>query len=334
MARRPHQDYHQNDPMYGWALDGRGRPIPIAAASRGAQGYFCPICNGALIARKGDVKIHHFAHETLQQCSPEQVATIIAGKWLVLELGKHMVKSQPLYIQWELSGDSYTVDLMTGIEAIIEGHQTDYGQADIALVAANSVTQAVINTSAPADELALARFASNGITVVLLPINQLRSGQLDLDNLMSRARIQGGWWLLDENFDQNNLLTDPTQIRHMLGSAVSYHPYRFWGRLETVGSLKHVLRIGEYLLWLPYEVWQVAVGGARNRLSQLVVTIQEWQQNDGSVIVLFYVILRENDRAVAVRRFRRGEEVHATLTAAYRMRNTTAEDVARLLATG
>lgn len=332
MARRPHQLQHQ--PMYGWALDDRGRPIPIGAAQRGAQGYTCPICNGPMIARKGDVKIHHFAHENLQQCSPERVATIIAGKWLVLELGKRMVKHQPVYIHWELSNDAYTVDIMRGIVAIVEGHETEYGRADIALTNNKDTTQSVINISAPADELALARFASNGITVILLPINQFRSGQSDLDNLLLNAKVQGGWWLLDENQDVSDLMTDPQEIRQILGSVVAYPPYRYWGRLEAVGTLKHVLRVGDHLLWLPYEVWQVAVGGARNRLSNLVVTIQEWPQNDGSVIVLFYVILREKDRAVAIRRFQRGEQVHATLTAAYRMRNTTAEDVARLLATG
>ncbi len=337
MARRKRQakDSHSNDPMYGWALDDKGRPIPIAAAQRGAQGYACPICGGPMVARKGDIKQHHFAHETLYQCTPENVATAIAGKWLVLELGTRMVLGKSCLIQWNIADEHHTANILEDITSIVEGKPSEYGTADIALVNAEGKTKTVLslNISGTSDELAITRFSGNGIAVVILPTEHFRSGQVTLDNLFLMSEVRGGWWLLGENSSEN-LQADPSKLQEVLKATVAHPPYHFWGSLQAFGSHKHVLNVYENHLWLPYEVWQTAVGGTRNQLgNDLMITVQEWQESDGSVIVLYYVMLREDDRAIAVRRFRQGEHVHATLNVAYRMKRTTAEDVARLLAT-
>jgi hypothetical protein len=147
------------------------------------------------------------------------------------------------------------------------------------------------------------------------------------------SEVRGGWWLLDDKISEN-LQTDSGKLQAALKGTVAHPPFQFWGTLQNFGAHKHVLKLHEDYLWLPYEIWQTAVGGTRNQLgNDLMITVQEWPQTDGSVIVLYYVMLRENDRAIAVRRFRQGEHVHATLNVAYRMKRTKAEDVARLLAT-
>lgn len=337
MARRKRQarDAHGYDPMYGWALDDKGRPIPIATAKRGAQGYACPICGGPMVARKGDVKQHHFAHETLYQCTPENVATAIAGKWLVLQLGSRMVLGKSCLVQWKIGEEHFTADILKDVARIVEGQSTEYGTADIALVTSEGKTKSVLslNMSGTPDELAITRFASNGITVVILPTEHFRSGQVTLDNLFLMAEVRGGWWLLDDKVSEN-LQIDPGKLQDLLKGTVAHPPFQFWGALQAIGPHKHVLNLYENYLWLPYEIWQTAVGGTRNQLgNDLVITMQEWPQSDGSIIVLYYIMLREDDRAIAVRRFRQGEHVHATLNVAYRMKRTKAEDVARLLAT-
>ncbi len=331
MARRNRQASSSHEPMYGWALDSYGRPIPIGAAKRGAHGYRCPICNGPMVARKGDLKQHHFAHEALYSCTPERVAAVIAGKWLILELGKHMALQKPCMVEWQLTEETYSANLLKDIAAIVENLETEHGIADVALKDADGEIKSVLEIDNADNTLVMARFASNGIAAISLPVHLFRSGQMGLAQLLKASEVRGGWALLGDKL--KNFVTDPVGLRELLNKAVSQPPYQFWGKLETISSRSNVLRIGENLLWLPKEIWQVAVGGSRNRLSELDISIQEWPQADGSVVVLFYVELR-NNRAIAIRRFQRGQQVHATLTAAYRIRKTTAEDVARLLATG
>lgn len=52
-----------------FALDGAGRWRDVAEVKRGkACGCFCPDCRGALVARKGNVRVHHFAHADQREC--------------------------------------------------------------------------------------------------------------------------------------------------------------------------------------------------------------------------------------------------------------------------
>lgn len=334
--RRGARSVDRTEPMYGWALDLRGRPIPIGGAKRGAQGYLCPICQTSMVARKGDVKQHHFAHEALTHCSPEAVATAIGGKWLILELGAAMVTGQPVLVQWEISGQSYSANLMDDVVAIADNLPTDHGKADIALIKPDHGIRAVINFEFPTDELALVRFVAAGIPVILPPLDAFRSGQLDRDGLLLASEVRGGWYLQQGQLMTGNddlLITDAERIRELLKNTVQQPPYHFWAPVKPQTGDKHILRVGEHLLWLPREVWRAAIGGTLNRLGGMDIFIQEWDpEHDGSVIVLFYIILH-NTRAVAVRRFPSKNSVHATVNSAYRLKKTTAAEVAQLLAT-
>lgn len=316
------------EPMYGWALDAQGRPIPIAAAGRGAQGYRCPICNGAMLARKGNVKQHHFAHESLYHCTPENVAAAIATKWLVMQLAHRMVLKKPAKVYWQLGDQDFEGDILNEVVTIVEGYETEHGKADIALLDADGKLKTVINVTT--SELTAA-FAAHGITVVSPPLEAFRSGQMAMDALMKASEVVGGWRLLNIG---GELQTEPEKLRQLLLQTVAYPPFQFWGKLGVEGPYTDVLRIGEQLLWLSPEIWQVAIGGSINRMGpDLVVTIRELPQENGSVVVLFYVVLRDKERAIAVRRFTHPDEVHARLSAGFRQRQVTVEDVARWLAT-
>jgi predicted nucleic acid-binding Zn-ribbon protein len=48
---------------HSYAHDLQDKLKHISEVERGRKGYFCPGCRQKMIARKGDIKIHHFAHD-------------------------------------------------------------------------------------------------------------------------------------------------------------------------------------------------------------------------------------------------------------------------------
>lgn len=332
MVRRRRQSSSQ--PMYGWALAPNGRPVPIAMAERGAHGYVCPICDGPMIAKKGNINQHHYAHENISNCTPEDVAHAIAGKWLVLSLGTLMVLGEPAYVSWTVNSDTFSANILLDVTSIVENMQTDLGRADITLLRRDGSIRCIIvlDIDRTMDSNTLARFTGYGIPVVILPADAFRSGNINLGSLLDMAEVQGGWWLLGQPDDLPDLELNPDVIRQALGEAVTYPPYRFWGPLTKMGMRENILRVNNYLLWLPENMWQLAVGGAHHKLSDdLDIVIQEWSQPDGGAIALYYVDLKGN-KAVAVRRFLPGEHVHASLSAGFWTRRTKAEEIAYHLA--
>lgn len=57
-----------------YGVNPHGELVHIEQAGRGLTNLFCPYCNGQLLARKGDLLIHHFAHagETCRQVTDRQ----------------------------------------------------------------------------------------------------------------------------------------------------------------------------------------------------------------------------------------------------------------------
>lgn len=321
--------------MYGWALQSSGRPIPISLAERGAHDYICPICHDTMIAKKGNVKQHHFAHENQQDdCDPESVAEAIAGKWLVLSLGSLMVFGDPCYVSWHMNSHDHQADLLEGVVAIAENLPTDHGRAEIALLTADEHIKCVIMLNlAPKGTDSVAKFTANGVPVIVLPTDQFRSGQITMQSLFEEAVVHGGWWLQGQPDDVPQLVLDPDRIRNILVETVYHPPYKFWAPLVNMDTRENVLHVFDHLVWLPDNVWDTAVGGTHNRLSpELDIVMQEWRLDDESTVVLYYVKL-QSDRAVAIRRFMPGEYVHASIDAKFRMLRATAEQVAYLLAT-
>lgn len=52
------------------AVDGAGNRVSIDEAERHGRGYFCELCHARLNPKKGEVRIHHFAHEKGKRCDP------------------------------------------------------------------------------------------------------------------------------------------------------------------------------------------------------------------------------------------------------------------------
>jgi hypothetical protein len=287
-----------------------------------------------MIAKKGSIKRHHYAHVKVSDCTPEAVAQAIAGKWLVLNLGTLMALGQPFLIHWPENGHRQQVNLLEDVTQIVEHLPTNYGEADIALVSADGTIRAVLvlGLDHTTDTETLAKFAGNGITIIVLPTDSFRSGQTNIHTLFETAQLHGEWWLLDRPDDLPTLEVDPDIIRQALRNAASQPPFRFWGPLLNMGIRQDVLRVYDKLLWLPENMWLLTIGGSHHKLSEdLDILLQEWPQDDGSTIVLYYVRLKQ-DRAVAVRWFRAGERTHASLSANFRAFRASAEQVAYYLA--
>jgi hypothetical protein len=103
---------------------------------------------------------------------------------------------------------------------------------------------------------------------------------------------------------------------------------RSWA--AKVNDLTHVFTLGDQKLWLPPILWQRAIGGLLHTINPaLQVITQEWPQEDGSVIALYYVTVRDT-HAIAVRRFPPGKPVYARLdSTALRSDRLAAAGVAR-----
>lgn len=66
---------NDGEAMIVFGVDTAGLPVSIREARRGAQcDLACPQCAGPLIARKGDIKAHHFAHAPGSVCIDEEGA--------------------------------------------------------------------------------------------------------------------------------------------------------------------------------------------------------------------------------------------------------------------
>jgi hypothetical protein len=128
-----------------------------------------------------------------------------------------------------------------------------------------------------------------------------------------------------------NIIKEPDQIRLALKDVVSRWPGYFYGPLETINELNHVLRMGNRELWLPPDHWRDVVGGTKNPLAPNVqITMQTWSHSDGGQIWLYYAQARDT-AAVGLRRYGPGQTPTAYLDARFRHRSVTALDMVKLL---
>lgn len=92
---KPGDDYR----THSYAKDKSGVMVHISEVERDQKdGYFCMCCNGDMVARKGNVMIHHFAHKSLAECSGETVLHHMA-KMAFFDAYKRCLKDKsPFYI--------------------------------------------------------------------------------------------------------------------------------------------------------------------------------------------------------------------------------------------
>ncbi len=60
----------------------------------------CPVCKGRVLARKGKVMRHHFAHHSQGECSPETVLHQVGKRLLHARIARHIRRRRPLQLRW------------------------------------------------------------------------------------------------------------------------------------------------------------------------------------------------------------------------------------------
>ncbi|MBN1201682.1 MAG: hypothetical protein JXJ20_07500 [Anaerolineae bacterium] len=320
-------------PQYEWAFDAARMPVHISEAERG-QLYFCPLCGGRMVARLGDIKQHHFAHDELKRCTPENVTRAAASRWLTLKLQQSQQAHQSVMITWRcpLCQQTHVADLLDGVVQV----QPDYVQggvaSDVALLDMDGRLRAVIAVRQPGED-AITYFAHESIPLIVVSMTDISQRMLDLPALLGGATILNGPCDIQRTAAENNIITDVSRLRAALIQAVNAPPHHIYGPLDTFGNLTHIFMLGDVRLWLPPLLWRRAIGGMLHAITPaLQIISQEWKQDDGATIALYYVTVRETV-AIAVRRFEPGQSVVARLnTALFRTERITATDIARSFA--
>lgn len=298
-------------PQYAWALDLQGLPVHISHADRGEM-YTCPVCHGKMIAKRGEIKQHHFAHDQLQFCTPEAVARVAARRWLVMELQRMVHARQSVMLTWPcpLCKQTHTANLLHDIDLVIENHVHEDAVSDVALLDDDRALKVALLLSRPPQEMLLA-YARQGVMVLVIDAVGRSMELSGLESFMAGAQIYGGLCTTQRDAAAEGVITDMDQLRSVLTNAVAHPPYYVYGALEDAHGLTHVFTLGDKKLWLPPILWQRAIGGLHHAINPaLQIITQEWEQPDGATIALYYVTANDTS-AIAVRRFPPGQEVYA-----------------------
>jgi hypothetical protein len=331
MARRTQPQAHQ--PQYEWAMSTSQQPVHITQAVRG-ETYVCPVCGGRMIAKLGDVKRHHFAHESIQICTPERVTRIVARYWLVAELQTCLDVRRSLVVTWPcpLCQQDHSADLLHDISALESNYEHAGLRSDIALLDEQRAVRAVILLDTPSND-ALIAYSRQQITVIVVDMSQSRKRLHDLATLLAGARFYGGRCSTQEIATESGIITEPDRLHDLLIEAVAVPPYHLYGPLDQHKGLTHVFLLGSNRLWLPPILWQRAIGGLHHAINPaLQIISQEWPQDDGSIIALYYITARDS-YAIAVRRFPPGQQAYARLdNAVFRTSRLNAVNIARSFA--
>ncbi len=77
------------------------RLIHVSQVERGLDcRCVCPVCKKHVLARKGGVMRHHFAHHRRGECSPETVLHQVGKRLLYKRIARHLKRNRPLQIRW------------------------------------------------------------------------------------------------------------------------------------------------------------------------------------------------------------------------------------------
>ena len=338
MARRQHSRQHPpygvvQSPQYTWAFDTHGQPIPIWEAAHGER-YACPLCGSQMVARLGDFKQHHFAHEEYHPCAPDEVAQAAAARWIMYSLRRCLDLRQSILVSWlcPVCKETHSADLLAEITQVQEDYARGDLRADVALLDAKGDLRAAVAVQPP-DRDTLLAFARQPATLIVVDADGLRRRMHDLASLFRGSAIHGGVCTTQQAAAQLGIISDIPVLRQALTQAAMTPPYHVYGPLEQHHHLTHVFALGNRRLWLPPILWQRAVGGLIHAINPaLQIISQEWRQDDGSTIALYYVNIKES-YAIAVRRFAPGQPVYARIdSAGFRAGRAAAVDIARSLA--
>jgi hypothetical protein len=141
-----------------------GELVFIDEVERGLDcGCFCPHCGGKLIAKKGEVNLHHFAHYQVENCGKgAETALHLLGKQVLLEEQRVRLP------------DEESIELLTAIE--VERRRLGY-VADIGavLVDTGEDIDVEIKVTHGIDEAKLSKVIINKVKMVEVDLSELLS---------------------------------------------------------------------------------------------------------------------------------------------------------------
>lgn len=219
-----------------------GRLVSISQVGRGLRpDCRCPACGGALIAKKGDVRRHHFAHASGQDCETAAETTLHRlAKQLICTPGtrlalpeyqlEHVLKSErkPQRLRERVTGvGGGVISVASGVEEQrFEGFTADavievaagQGRPPRSLIVEIAVTH-------PCGRARIRRLRRNGIPAVEVDLSRVLSGRLSMEEGIGQA------------------LLDPQRVRWLFHPSENQARQRLAARVRRLRAGDHCLRI-------------------------------------------------------------------------------------------
>ena len=124
-----------------------GRLVHISEVDSGLrQDCVCPECKMPLVARKGALKVHHFAHSTETNCQPETVAHLLGKQLLAEKIAVAIQSKIPVPVTWKCGEchDSHEMNLVQDVAQVRLEHSLGSLRPDIVLFGADDKVRAVV----------------------------------------------------------------------------------------------------------------------------------------------------------------------------------------------
>jgi hypothetical protein len=150
--------------------------IHISEAVAGlACGCNCFGCGNPLIAKKGNIKIHHFAHAYVGQCVGRETLLHAMGKQLLQDRFEHSISSgNPLWLKWrcracgEEHSGSFKQVRAVAVEKAIGGYTPDLTLSDHR---GRPIAAIEVDVTHEPDPEAILHYADQGIMVIEFHLN-------------------------------------------------------------------------------------------------------------------------------------------------------------------
>ena len=84
---------------YRFARDATGSVLDVTRLTERPKGITCLGCGGAMSARMGRERVHHFAHKSLSDCSPETYRHILAKNVFLLRYKQAVREAMPFLVE-------------------------------------------------------------------------------------------------------------------------------------------------------------------------------------------------------------------------------------------
>lgn len=124
-----------------------GHLVHVSYVESGSKhGAVCPACSSALIARKGKLKIHHFAHRSDANCNAETALHRTAKILLYEEIKSALRNNQGIAVTWDCSvcESHHEGNLLKKARSVHMEHSLGKCRPDITLFDENSKPVAII----------------------------------------------------------------------------------------------------------------------------------------------------------------------------------------------